>query len=132
MTEQELIDLAKEQVRQLSNIMRLQNWDFTVTVVSALDFIDTHSGSWAELWSNAEDYTAIVKLSQARWLYKVEWDDEEIRKLRQTLAHELAYLYFHISRTFADEKYREEWMCEMIADVVTRAGEGKYEEQIQS
>ncbi len=123
MTEQEFIDLAKEQVRQLSSIMRLQNWEFTVIVISALDFADTHSGAWAELWSNTDDYTAIIKLSQARWLYKVEWDDKEIRKLRQTLAHELTHLYFHISRTFADETYREEWMCEMVGDAVIRAGE---------
>lgn len=126
MTEQEFIDLAEKHVGQLATIMRLQNWDFTITVVSALDCTDTHSGSWAELWSNAEDYTATIKLNHARWLYKVEWNDKETKALRQTLAHELAHLYFHISRTFANETYREEWMCEMIANAVIRAKELKF------
>ncbi len=123
MTEQELIDLAKEQVRQLATIMRLQNWDFTVKVVSALD-----QGAWAEIWSNPEKYDADIKLNQNRWLYKVEWDDKERKALRQALAHELAHLYFHISNQFIDERnYREEWMCEMIADAVIRAKELEFE-----
>lgn len=121
MTERKLIELAKKQVKQLATIMRLQNWDVAVIVVSALDL--KVSSSWAELYSNTENYNATIKLSQARWLYGVEWDDKETWMLQQTIAHEFVHLYHQIGRTFADEDYREEWMCEMIADAVIRAKE---------
>lgn len=130
MTEQELRELAKEQVRQLATIMRLQNWEFTVIVVSALEL--TLSSAWAELWSNTDDYTAIIKLNQARWLYKVEWNDKEIKALRQTIAHELVHLYHHIGRKFADKDYREEWMCEMIADSIIRAKELEFDDTTEN
>ena len=121
MSEKELLQLARKEVKQLATIMRLGNWEITVAVISALELKD--SSAWAELWANIENYSAIMKLSQARWLYNVEWNEKEVWMLQQTIAHEFAHLYFYISRKFADEDYREEWMCEMIADAVTKAME---------
>jgi len=125
MTEAELKNKAKEELSRLAKIMRLNNWTFTISVVSSYELNDAKA--WAEMWANYEACDATIKLNEARWLFEIEWDDEEERKLRQSIAHELFHLLFGIKERYKDEKFGEEWMCEMVADAILNALEANNE-----